>query len=230
MGGASELALRALGPALLVALLLTSWWARSDDARWGTEWRSARLVRAGPYRSSILGRPIPRAPPARVVVVGGLGIAWGLITSVILAPAALLFLTAPLRANSSAAGIAPTSVIGAIAAALGALALGGCLIAVSRALLRREHDVLDRACLVAAWSSIHHASVLGAFALFAIHEGCPGIAALVSIPCGLGVLHAVALVLAARSATAASERDEIIARCGPGDARGPRSFERSWGS
>lgn len=213
MSDASELLLRVAALAGIAAAWLTGTWTWQARHRWGSVPATSTVLGEGPYRRAIARRWIPRGAPGRVAFVAGMGVAWGLLTSAVLAPAGLVFLLAPARVDPRVQIVLTLSGLFVFGTALSGFALGGSLVRASRALLEREHDVQARAIPVATWSAIHHASVLVAFALFAAHERDASIAFAVAVPCSIGVAHAWALAHTAR----------FVARADVADDAGPRA-------
>jgi len=199
MSSTVELVLRTIVLASIVAFVLTASWARHGRHRWGHEPGRAAVVGAGAYRRGIVRSWVPRKTPVLVALVAGAGVAWGLVTTIVFAPGGLVFLLAPVRHEPSTQLLLALSALGAWGASVSGFPLGVSLIASAHALLTRDDELVDRALPIAAWSMVHHACVLLAFTLFAIHERNPLIAAAVAIPCGLGFLHALALAHVARS-------------------------------
>lgn len=202
MSSTVEIAARTIGIVGIVAIVLTAAWTAAGRDRWGWTAGCSKVVGEGAYRRAIARSWVPRRAPASVVAVAGLGIAWGLVTTVVFAPGGLVFLLAPVRHEPATQVLLAMSALGAWGASISGFPLGVSLIAIGHALLTRDDDLVDRALPVAAWSIVHHACVLGAFGLFALHEREPAIAIAVAIPTALGVLHALALSRVARQVAA----------------------------
>jgi hypothetical protein len=198
MSSTVELVLRTTVLAAIVASALTASWARRGRHRWGREPGPAAVVGAGAYRRGIVRSWVPRKIPLVVAMVAGAGVAWGLVTTIVFAPGGLVFLLAPVRHEPSTQLLLALSALGAWGASVSGFPLGVSLIACGHALLTRDEELAERAVPIAAWSMVHHACVLLAFTLFAVHERDPRIAIAVSIPCALGMLHAAALAHVAR--------------------------------
>ena len=198
MSDAGEVVFRVAGLSLVVAGWLTGTWTWRSRDRWGRMAAPARMVGEGPYRRAVARDWVPRGTPPRVLLVGGVGIAWGILTCTVLAPAGLVFLLAPAHVEPGLQVLLTMSGLGVFASALGGLALGWSLVRTSRALLERAPDVLDRALPTATWSAVHHLLVLTSFVLFAVHERDASIAVAVAVPCSIGLAHAWALTHGAR--------------------------------
>jgi hypothetical protein len=200
MSGAAELALRLSCLVTIAAGALTCRWAWHARHRWGSEPRSfGTFAGEGPYRRGLVRRWVPRGVPWSISLVGGAGIAWGLITSFVLAPGGLLFLLAPARHDPERQILLMLAGLGVFAAAVAGFPLGLALARASRALIERAPDARDRALTAATWSSLHHATVLLSFVLFGLHERDATLASLVAVPCALGVVHAWALTHVSRT-------------------------------
>lgn len=208
MSSTVEIAARTIGLVTIVAIVLTARWAAGGRERWGWAPERSAVKGDGAYRRAVVRNWVPRRAPAAVVVIAGLGIAWGLITTIVFAPGGLFFLFAPVRHEPWTQMLLAVSALGAWGASISGFPLGVSLIAIGHSLLRRDGDIVDRATPIAAWSLMHHACVLAAFSLFALHERDPRIALAVAIPCAIGGFHALALArMARRVADTAVELD-----------------------
>lgn len=198
MSGASELLLRIASLGTLAAITVSAAWAWRARDRWGGVPRPLAMVGTGPYRRAPAHSWAPRRVPPRVLVVAGLGIAWGTLTTLLFAPSGLVFLLAPARHEPGRQMLLVLAGLGVFATAIAGLALGPTLVRASRALLERAADAEDRAITAATWSALHHAMVLLSFVLFAVHERDPSFAVMVALPCALGLVHAWSLAHVAR--------------------------------
>lgn len=198
MSGAGELLLRIASLSTLVAVAMSAFWTWRGRDRWGRVPRPLAVLGAGPYRRAPSRDWAPRRTPLRVLVVGGLGVVWGAMTTAVFSPSGLVFLLAPARPDPGRQMLLMLAGLGVFATATAGLALGPALMRASRALLERARDGEERALATATWSALHHLMVLVSFTLFAVHQREPSYAVLVSLPCTLGLVHAWSLAHVAR--------------------------------
>lgn len=176
---------------LLTALVLGTaglvfWLGRRHGWRWGVVHETV-TAGAGPgaYREGTLTRSRLRGTPASVTWGAGIGIVWGVLTCVVLAPAGCLLCL--VFTDRFALGVPLL-----LAVCLDGFALGVALVAGGIAALRADAQPLIRR--LAVWTGAHHLAVMLVFVLAAVVEQqFAFLIVLAALPCVLGVLHALLL-------------------------------------
>lgn len=184
----SHLLLTAFVATLLSSAAVVAFMARRHGWRWGTLPGSTVHVGAGAFRGAPT-RSDDRArgvPPIVLFATGG-GFVWAALTFFVFSPAGLLLATILADRREGLPSIA----LGLVC--IDGFAIAAALVLAAVSLLRCRPGAHTRARRVAGWSAAHHAAVLGWFACAALAEGELAILGWVSIPCLLGLGHAVAL-------------------------------------
>lgn len=182
----------------VVALLTTH--GRARDGRWGLRELAPERAGSSPYREGMLRARVPvGAPPsARVsAVFHGL---WGPFTSLVLAPAGLIYGLATLSDGQGLSGLLVTAV------SIDGLVLGIALMVSGAQLLNRES--LDRLTSIAVWSAVHHGAVIFAFAADAMTRPRGAVFATALVGALLGLLGTGVLT---RALGVAAHRSTLIA-------------------
>jgi len=159
--------------------------------RWGEVPAGVERAGDGAYRDAFVQKVRPRGVPPVVSWSAGLGYLWAALTFFVFAPAGLLlaFLTADDRGEVMGIFVAVDCLSG--------FALAIALVIAGTSLLRCRPGAAERARLVGWWSVIHHLGVLATMAVLAISwEG--GFLIVSAVPCILGLVHALSLLVAGR--------------------------------
>ncbi|MEO0326279.1 MAG: hypothetical protein AAF447_25245 [Myxococcota bacterium] len=178
-------------------VLLTRGRARSG--RWGLRELAPERSGDSPYRDGLLRARVPLGAPPSARVSAAFHLLWGPFTTLVLAPAGLLYGTAV----ASDGHVFPGLLV--IAVASEGFLLGGFLAGSSVALLERRG--LGKLRQTAVWSVVHHAAVIAAFATDATAEPRGPVFA---IALGLALVGLAGAALFARALGTATHRDALL--------------------
>jgi hypothetical protein len=196
--------------ALWIGVVATCRYAAGQGWRWGWRLDGTASVGEGPYRGATVAIRKPRRLPVVCAVSAVLGVAWGTITLLILAPAGALFclIGVAMVAEGVLAGVGAVLFLGVT---LYGFFIGPRLMGLVSDLVVRTRDSGERIERVAKATLAHHALVAASMLLLSAGADLWHLLGWSGIPCAIGLAHG-GLLLRASALFAALDRDDRSAQ------------------
>jgi hypothetical protein len=199
--------------AITIGVLATWRQAAGQGWRWGWRLDGTASVGEGAYRGATVALRRPRRLPVVCAVTAVVGIAWGTLTLLFLAPAGVLFCTigVGLVAEGVLAGVGVVLFIGVT---LHGFLIGPRLMALVSDLVVRRPEAAERIERTAKATLGHHAAAAASTLFLSVGADLWHLLGWTGIACAIGLAHG-GLLLRARRVLAAIDRDDRAAAAVP---------------